>query len=457
MENIESYQKIRPLGPKSTICFAPYKSMYFKLDGTVGACCHNYWNVFGVYPKQNLIEIWNNTKNKDLRAALNNNDFSKGCFKCKNAIEAKNFSAVGALDYDLLPLNEKYPTMLEFVLSNDCNFECIMCSSKFSSAIQRKEKTNFDYKSPYDDNFVEQLEELIPHLVNAKFLGGEPFMIPIYHKIWKKIVELNPKCMIFVQTNGSILNDYIKNLINSGNFIISASIDSINPSTYELIRKNSKLEEVLQNVTYFANHSKEHNYHFGISVCPLQQNWNEIPEIIEWGNNINADIYFNTVWLPMECSLHSLNHSELKRIIDYWLNSIIYSTLEIEKRNAYRFQCLINLVESWYTEKLNLLDDKSQNTHYAESHQYGETLSLSEIFTLLINHINSNLNPEDLSSIELYRNKLNKVIFFFEDESMAKDLLIRLISLPAEMLINDLEYNDSETLYRKGLGLIRNI
>ena len=56
------------------------------------------------------------------------------------------------------------------------------------------------FENPYDAAFVKQLEEFIPHLEEVKFYGGEPFLIEIYYEIWEKIMELNPKVRISVQT-----------------------------------------------------------------------------------------------------------------------------------------------------------------------------------------------------------------------------------------------------------------
>jgi MoaA/NifB/PqqE/SkfB family radical SAM enzyme len=80
-----------------------------------------------------------------------------------------------------------YPRVMEFELSNECNLECVMCNGYFSSSIRKNREKLPASVSPYNDQFVDELDQFIPHLTDAKFLGGEPFMIDIYLKIWERI------------------------------------------------------------------------------------------------------------------------------------------------------------------------------------------------------------------------------------------------------------------------------
>jgi sulfatase maturation enzyme AslB (radical SAM superfamily) len=296
----------------------------------------------GKYPDNGISDIWNGRKINELRNSLNNSDLSKGCDHCRDNIENNNFGAVGAQFFDIAPVNTRFPTMLEFELSNECNLKCIMCSSQYSSLIQKDLKTGSDIKNPYDEKFISELEEFIPSLVIAKFLGGEPFVIPIYYKLWQRIIEINPKCKIFVQTNATVLNNKIKELLSHGNFRIKVSLESFRQNTFESIRRNSDFNKVMDNVLYFANHSKKNHYPFGISVCPIQQNWKELPEIIHKCNQLNALVFFNSVWSPDECSLFNVSPSMLKEVISFLKSAHIPDNTKIEKKNKHCYEGLIN-------------------------------------------------------------------------------------------------------------------
>jgi MoaA/NifB/PqqE/SkfB family radical SAM enzyme len=360
----KKYQNARPLGIRKNICYAPLKNMFFTSDGNVIVCCYNRSYQIGKYPEQSIKQIWEGEPITLLKKKLISYDFSLGCKYCLDTIESENYEAVGAIQYDIVPLNRKYPVIMEFETSNSCNLECIMCSSKFSSSIQRENDTTFELKNPYDTEFIFQLEEFIPHLTIAKFLGGEPFLIPLYYKIWEKIIEINPKCLMRIQTNATVLNNNIKELLSRGNFRIGVSLESFNKNTYETIRKKGDFDKVMENIKYFIQYSQQHNYFLGISVCPIQQNWKEIPEIVERCNQLNALIFFNTVINPSDCSLYHLPLDKIKEVRDCMLSANLSHKTEIEKKNSVRFNDFVNQLRFWVQQKEFIIktreDDKQK-------------------------------------------------------------------------------------------------
>ncbi|MDP6909849.1 MAG: SPASM domain-containing protein, partial [Flavobacteriales bacterium] len=207
-EGLKDYNQSRPLGPQKKVCWAPFKSLYFGHYGKAIACCYNRTYILGNYPEQSIDEIWRGQQAENLRKYISNNNLDHGCQGCKSQILARNFDATKAKQYDQVKLNRNgYPSVMEFELSNVCNLECEMCSGDFSSLIRQNREGKPPLEEPYDEAFVEQLEEFIPHLEEVKFYGGEPFLIDIYYQIWEKIIEINPTVRISVQTNGTILNN----------------------------------------------------------------------------------------------------------------------------------------------------------------------------------------------------------------------------------------------------------
>ena len=158
----------------------------------------------------------------ELRRYMKGMDLPKGCEICYAQFESRNFSGLRARLYDHLA-EELYPErdgrflpmpkVMEFEISNVCNLECAMCSGYWSSAIRANREKLPPLKSPYDEDFVKQLEAFIPHLQEAKFLGGEPFLIKTYYQIWDLIIRLNPGIAVSITTNGTILNPRIKEML----------------------------------------------------------------------------------------------------------------------------------------------------------------------------------------------------------------------------------------------------
>lgn len=470
--NYFNYNRHRLLGPQKQVCYAPQKSMYFDLEGNVSACCLNKTHLYGNINKQKIAAIWNGDSIKELRTALQKNDLSKGCRDCKMKIENGNFDAVASAYYDLAPLDKKFPTILEFELSNQCNLECIMCRPEISSSISSNKFGKNISDCFYGNRFMDQLDEYIPHLVNTRFYGGEPFLIPIYYKIWEKIIRQNPKCAISVQTNATILNEKIKDLLEKGNFVIGVSLDSFSKETYKQIRKNADLETVLRNIAYFSDYAQRHNYVFNISVCPMQQNWRELPEMVLKINELKASVFFNTVWKPEKCSLNSLNSTQLEEIIQTLSSYDFPENTEIEKKNKTHFHCFINELKAWNKQKTHnyrVVEQQKKIRHLVreatkiaqpsgkkelwQKHKMEiENKSVTDLCDRIFEKILQELKPlsaQEVTRFKHFKAQLMKIALVNENDKNIKKVLFFMMQKPGKNILSELESRDDEYLSKK--------
>lgn len=356
---IREYNKTRINPSDSILCHAPFKSIYFGHHGWAHACCYNRKHILGEYPKQSIRDIWFGAEADKLRAYIKNNDLSLGCRGCREQLIAGNFDAVKTRQYDDKVLNgNRFPSVMEFELSNVCNLECEMCTGEFSSLIRTKREKLPPLEIPYNTEFVHQLEEFIPHLEEVKFYGGEPFLIDIYYDIWDKIRAINPDVRISVQTNGTTLNNRVKELLEHTNFHINISFDSLQKNTYEFIRKNATLERTLENISWFREYTARKKTFFGISVCAMQQNWQELPAFIQFCNAMDAPVYFHTVLAPSHCSIRTLRSEEIKEVVDYLSGFTLPEATEIQRKNKQHYQGLINQFSKWYEDSFHDLRKK---------------------------------------------------------------------------------------------------
>ena len=334
-EILDEYNRNRPAGPKEKVCYTPHKSIYFGHLGKAIACCYNRTFILGEYPAQSIHEIWFGEKAQELRTHLDQNNLDHGCSHCLTQIVSKNFANAKASHSDEQHLNDNgYPSVMEFELSNICNLECTMCNGNFSSLIRQNREGRPPVKVVYDEAFVTQLEEFIPHLQEMKFFGGEPFLVDIYYRIWELVVTINPSIRLTVQTNGTVLNQRVKDICAKGRFHISVSIDSLEKENYERIRKNAKFERVMENLDWFRIYCQSNDRFFGISTCAMRQNWRELPNFVIFGNDNQAPIYFHTVTHPSESSFALMSKVELEEIVNT-ISSIrlpIVSPLQIKNR-----------------------------------------------------------------------------------------------------------------------------
>lgn len=347
----EVYNKQRPKRTLKTFCQAPSINMYFSWEGKVIACCFNQSFVLGHYPEQTIEEIWKGEKIKELRESLKNYDLSNGCFTCKFNLQNSEETYSNALRFDEYEVAE-FPKMMEFQLGNTCNLACTMCNGFLSSTIRKNRDGLPAIPMRYDGEFVEQLKAFIPHLDFTNFSGGEPFLIDIYYDIWDAIIALNPECVIKITTNGTVLNNRVKRLLEKGNFDITISVDSLIPEKYEAIRVGAKYERVMEHVRYFSQYCKERDTYLNINFCPMQDNWKEIPSLLGFCQSMEATIYFSIVYEPYSKSMQWLSIDELENLIIKIEQELEDKQLMKSSRNYGEWLRLKDQINNWIQSKL---------------------------------------------------------------------------------------------------------
>lgn len=283
---------------RAHVCNAPFVSLNFDQSGNINACCMSRKYSLGRYPETTILQAWTGPLLQEMRQAIDSFDFSKGCAMCYKQIIAGNYNNTllkAFQTYDTEGSQPLFPTVMEFEISSICNYECIMCGGKWSSSIRKNREKLPPLKSPYDSNFVKQLEFFIPRLKHANFLGGEPFATPIYYDIWNKFIELKSNAIINLTTNGSVYNKHVHNILSRyEKMFICISLDSLNPDNYKFIRKNGNLHTVLENIEKIKREVSKKRI-FSIAFCPMRQNWHEIPDLIQFCRQNNFSLCFNNV------------------------------------------------------------------------------------------------------------------------------------------------------------------
>ncbi len=351
---------------KIPACYAPFTSMLFDQQGRVTTCYCNHSHHLGIYPENTIKECWFGNQANDLREKISNHDYSNGCFPCaylstinKDITYSTNYDSYegkvrikkysGLSNKNSLSIN--MPKEIGFTLSNICNLECKMCDGFYSSQIRANREKLPNLKNPYDKNFLEELKYFLPTLEKANFAGGEPFLIDMNYKIWELLYEMNPNIYIHVNTNATILTQRVKKILNKLNFNISLSIDSIEKENYERIRKNASFEKIIENLEYFLSYHEQRNRKLNLLVCPIQQNWTEIPNIIEFCNGKNIYVRLSITYKPSDSTLSTLDADNLTEIIDYWSNYELPANNIVEQFNKIQLKNHIDLISKWKHEK----------------------------------------------------------------------------------------------------------
>ncbi len=348
-ELVRDYNKHRPLGPKKLVCYLPYNSISFCSGGRALACTYNQAVEFGHYPERSIRELWFGESGKRLREFMEHNDLSMGCQHCEYFLKHRVFTGIKATVFDKHASYEKdqYPRVMEFDIANTCNLECIMCNGNASSAIRKNRERLPPVPNPYDAEFVRQLEAFIPHLREAKFYGGEPFLIDIYYDIWNKIVEKNPDAEMFVLTNGTILNDRVKEILNKGRFALGVSIDAATRETYERIRMGASYEKVMKNLEYFAAYGRNRGKGIVISTTPMRMNWQEVPKMLALCNAVGATTYLSYLKRPTDLALWNLPPVDLQEIYETLSEVDLPEQTASQRFNKQCYRDFLGQIQSW--------------------------------------------------------------------------------------------------------------
>lgn len=351
-EMVTAYNVSRGKPNTAHICHAPFSNMYFNVHGDCAPC----WLTFiepDSYPQKSIREIWFGARYQSLRKKLLEYNLTDKCNVCLKNLQAENYTSVLARAYDVCEPAD-YPSMMELELNNTCNLECVMCIGELSSSIRRNREQLPPIRSPYDESFIKQLDEFIPHLKELRFNGGEPFMIGIVYKIFEKVERLNPSLKIVVATNGTVLNTKIKDWLNRLNIHINLSIDSLTPNIYETIRVNARFENVMEHFHFYHQYCKENKRTLCIMVNPMRNNWHEMPEFIRFANEYNINVWFNTIHRPAEWSIWAMPADELEKVYTS-LSSVVFTKKEqntsLASYNIGLYKNLVNAqIKHWWRE-----------------------------------------------------------------------------------------------------------
>ncbi len=421
-EQIFNYNKSRKFTTDKTLCFAPKKSMIFSFDGSVYVCCENKQYAIGNTTTESVRDIWFGEKRKFIDEKINkdyNLDF--GCNSCKHKILNKDYSLALAQTFDLYTNNHsEYPARLDFEIHNTCNLECVMCGGIYSSSIQSNR-----YKLPaipmvYKDSFVDQLKEFIPHVKYINLIGGEPTLIKIYYDIMEKVIELNPSCIIHLQTNASTLNNKFKNILERGNFQIGISIDSLTKESAEKIRKNLEFEKFMDNINYYLRIYHQNKIKITINTCPMPENWQEIIPIIKFCNQHKLPIFFCIVNAPYYNTFISTSTEFIDKVHNSLTKELsnLSQNNYFEKNNYNKLKDFISMLLSWKP----VIEENSRNKEKLISKSVEELyLDYENILVSNLIHTNKEKLIQDIISDVKEKFSMLEVV-------MTKELLIVLIN-----------------------------
>lgn len=297
-------------------CYAPHSSIYFDQRGKARACCQNTGTYLGDVTRQSLRQIWESADAERMRSALEDDDYSEGCDFCAWQVREGNQDIVFARQYDGLEPAEhrpRWPRQMEFSLTNTCNLQCVMCNGEWSSAIRSQREKLPPLPAVYGEPFFEELADFLPHLRDAKFIGGEPFLGREPLRVMEMLTELDAPPRVTIITNGTIYSPRVERIVAALRPTIIISIDGASTAGYDAIRVGAHLPDVLANLDRFRAELGPGKV--SITTCLMTSNWHEFADLLALAEDRDLEIGVNVVRFPADQSLYQLPADDLARVV----------------------------------------------------------------------------------------------------------------------------------------------
>jgi molybdenum cofactor biosynthesis enzyme MoaA len=326
---------------------------------------------------------------------------------------------------------------MEFELSNLCNLECVMCNGRLSSSIRKRRDQLPAIPSPYDDEFVRQLEEFIPHLESARFNGGEPLLQKECLQIWERIIAIKPSIEITIATNGTVWSPKIEKLLKKGRFKINLSLDGMSAKTYESIRRNSDFKKVVANAARFSEYCVEAGTVFCIMYNPMRTNWHEIPDLIRFCNENGYHVWFNTIYRPFQLALWTLPSKELYKIYEELSHRSmpLHEDHSIAFGNTQKYHTFVHVqLKNWAKEQ----EEREKKDEDYRSKQLAKKNSKSFFLKKLESSV------AETGRLSKIMNKLDFVEKGVSKNIQASDFYQLLNERPVDWVVHDLEKRSAE-------------
>jgi len=292
----------------SYLCPMPWTSIQITNQGKIRPCCVFKGDLDDI-ARTTIKDAFHGDKYQGIRDDLISGKIPHGCTDC---FKEETFNQISNRQRSLATFQNEFflETIDDPKIKNvdirggiTCNMKCRICNER-NSSLWLAEKTKFSIDKIESDDWIkqpknwDQLIELLPHCVNIDFFGGEPLLnkpiLALFEMAKKMHVAKNIR--LNINTNGSIWNQNFADFFPAFRSVnIGISIDDIK-QRFEL-QRGSCWPTVEQNVKKFIS-LNNHRFHAYIYTTINIQNVYYLPELLEWANEIGADIMFSNLNYP---------------------------------------------------------------------------------------------------------------------------------------------------------------
>lgn len=229
----------------------------------------------------------------------------------------------GDIEYKISHIPE-FPRIIEFEITNHCNFQCLMCKTGVGTALRER-----GYMS--DETFRKVIDEIKGKGVALKFVGqGEPLL----HEKFIDYVKLAKKngVVCHLTTNGSLLDEMLmQKIIDSGLDSIKFSFQGVDREGYRTLRQKDNFESLLEKIEklYRMRGDKESPY-----ITVATSITNESEELVNAFKERCSDFCDK-----VEVGITTLEFIEIDKVRNEEAKAALLKLQEVQNRNKKRYKC----------------------------------------------------------------------------------------------------------------------
>ncbi len=269
----------------SNICPKPFDTVLIDQSGSCFICECTAWlpQSVGNLHKSSLEEIFDSDMAYHLRDSIDD-----GSYRYCNAKQC-----TWIIKGDVRHYEENDPGIrtIRLAIDDSCNLSCPSCRK---SVIFHSRGKMLDMRLRLADKVNQYLST---HNNITVHIGsdGDPFASLVYRYFMRTVPD-NHTLRFNLQTNGLLIKKMFGRLEKILNRIdvLNISIDGATKTTYELLRRGGRFENLLENLEFIKPLHERFKIRFHMVV--QRENWQEMSQMLELADRFNAhEVIFNRI------------------------------------------------------------------------------------------------------------------------------------------------------------------
>ena len=358
---MSTWNPLKKAEKSKTFCVFPWIHQYVGTLGDVKPCCvYDHKTDLGNLKTNNLADIWNNQKTKELRLKMLNGEHIDECQHCnvREFLQETHRTNTNAIYFPQENVKKQVSSTqedgtvshhkllyIDIRFNNLCNFKCRTCSPHFSTSLigdfrkihnipsDKKQNNELQFAGRYENHALEEVLKHVDHVQEVYFAGGEPLLQIEHYELLNALITntKNDDYCVRYNTNLSNLSLHNESVLDYWakikNVRVLASLDA-NHARAEYWRKGTNWKTIVENRKKIIQNTPHVNF-FICCTLSWPNSYNVVDFHKEWVEEgligVN-DIYLNELGGPAYYALNTLpswKKDKIKKIYDKHIEWLI--------------------------------------------------------------------------------------------------------------------------------------